>query len=67
MKKMKTDKAKIRICKFPNCNKEPHNDRAMFCLEHDRNIKSKSKEVMTGVVSIVGLGVLVVKKIIKSK
>lgn len=61
-------KEKIQKCKMPGCKKETHNEKALFCLEHDRNIRHKGKQAMAGVGTIVLSGVaLFFKKTIGRK
>lgn len=62
MKKMKTNKAKIKRCKFPNCNKETHNERSLFCLEHERSLRGKSKEAMTAATGVAMLAIAFVAR-----
>lgn len=53
-------KSKVKICKYPKCKKEVHSDRALFCLEHSRDLKDKRNKVgaAAGGLALFGLSVL---------
>ncbi|TFJ38675.1 hypothetical protein CKN73_10745 [Carnobacterium divergens] len=50
--------SKPKICKYPKCSKEVKSDTSLFCIEHSRNIKSKSKVVTNKILPIV-LGAII--------
>lgn len=61
MKKMKSIDNEMKKCKFPGCDKETHNEKTLFCLEHDRDIRDKVKKVgqvglAIGVLGITAIG-----------
>lgn len=60
--------SKTKICKYPKCSKEVRSDASLFCIEHSRNIKSKSKVVTNKILPILfGAIVYGAKDFIKKK
>lgn len=47
--------SKRRICHFPNCKKETYSDRAIFCGDHGRKIRSMETRVPT--LALVGVSI----------
>lgn len=62
MKNDEVKKGKTQRCKMPGCKKDTHNEKALFCLEHDRNIRHKGKQAMAGAGAIVLSGLAIVFK-----
>lgn len=60
--------SKIKKCKMPKCNKEVHKNKALFCLQHKREIKEYSNQAGKGILTLGGLAVtLVGKNLLKKK
>lgn len=48
-------KNKINKCKYPKCNKEVYKKKSLFCLEHSRSLKDKSKKTINTAIGLAAL------------
>lgn len=61
-------KSKVKICKYPKCKKEVHSNKALFCMEHSRDLKDKRKAAVGAIGSVALMaGASVVKAVQKKK
>lgn len=55
-----------KICKSPNCNKEVHEEGALFCLDHERTLDSGKEAIKSVAINsakvALGLGVTLLGK-----
>lgn len=67
---MKTKKMKeneVKVCKIPGCKKEVHDNKSLFCLEHDRDIRDKGKKAGQALQALVAVAVVGVSFLAKGK